>query len=55
MVPGEECQPQLTRQLWWLATFKALCAAEDTELPLIIVQSIKSDPLVSLTAFGTGL
>lgn len=32
-----------------------LCAAEDFELPLIMVQSIKSEQLNSLTAFGKGL
>lgn len=32
-----------------------LCAAEDFEPPLIIVQSIKSEQLNSLTAFGKGL
>lgn len=45
----------LTRQLCGLGIFRALCAAEDSELPLIMVQSIKSDQLVSLKAFGAGL
>ena len=52
LVHGAKCNPD---QLLGLATFKAVCAAEDLELPLIMVQSIKSYQLVSLRVFGGGL
>lgn len=41
----------VTRQLLGLATFKAVSAAKDLELPLAMVQSIKSCKLVSLRVF----